>query len=655
MTVSRSGSYEIALFPFFMSSFILFSSFVFCVANARTFTVDYNNNRFLKDGEAFRYASGSIHYSRVPSALWRDRLMKMRAGGLNAIQTYVPWNFHETSPGVYNFRGDRNISNFLEIAQASGLLVILRAGPYICGEWEFGGFPSWLLKDKAVVYRSNNAAYLSYVDPWMSVLLKTIKPYLYQNGGPIIMVQVENEYGSYGCDHDYIDHLISEFRAVLGPDIVLFSTDGCSSQLVKCGSSPKLFSTIDFGVGSNPASCFKNLRTFQSKGPLVNSEFYTGWLDHWGDHMSRVDSKALAKSLDNLLSYGNSSVNMYMFEGGTNFGFWNGANAGGQYQPSITSYDYNAPLTEAGDTWEKFDLVKQVLFKHIPLPPAPLPPNTPKTAYGDVKMTEYCSLFDAPSLVSRIVDGNDPVVMEELDQSYGYVMYQLHRRLEPSSPYSLTLRGVHDRAYVFVDRELQSIVQRENTSAESFTVRVEVRPSSEGRIDILVENQGRICYVPPSQGGAAALANQLLNDQKGILNGVLLNDQKLEGWTSSSIPMNSSIPSGIFESLPSSGTLPSSAVLFRGVLSPIPKGTSANDTYLMMTGWTKGIVFINDINIGRYWPVKPPQKTLYVPSSALNSDGLPNTVVIFEQDSSPCRPPSYSHCFVSFIGKPIFT
>jgi beta-galactosidase len=647
MTVSRSGSYEIALFPFFMSSFILFSSFVFCVANARTFTVDYNNNRFLKDGEAFRYASGSIHYSRVPSALWRDRLMKMRAGGLNAIQTYVPWNFHETSPGVYNFRGDRNISNFLEIAQASGLLVILRAGPYICGEWEFGGFPSWLLKDKAVVYRSNNAAYLSYVDPWMSVLLKTIKPYLYQNGGPIIMVQVENEYGSYGCDHDYIDHLISEFRAVLGPDIVLFSTDGCSSQLVKCGSSPKLFSTIDFGVGSNPASCFKNLRTFQSKGPLVNSEFYTGWLDHWGDHMSRVDSKALAKSLDNLLSYGNSSVNMYMFEGGTNFGFWNGANAGGQYQPSITSYDYNAPLTEAGDTWEKFDLVKQVLFKHIPLPPAPLPRNTPKTAYGDVKMTEYCSLFDAPSLVSRIVDGNDPVVMEELDQSYGYVMYQLKKPLgqpaRTNTSYNLTLQGVHDRAYVFVDQVLQGVLQRVDTHHETMSMGITLQPSSKGNLQILVENQGRINY-----------GHLLETDSKGILNGVLLNGQKLEGWTCSSIPMNSSIPSGIFKSLPTSGTLPSSIVLFRGVLPPIPKGIPANDTFLMMPGWTKGIVFINDFNIGRYWPVKPPQKTLYVPSSVLMSDGSPNTIVVFEQDGSPCQPPDYHSCVVTFVDKPVF-
>ena len=622
------------------------------------FSIDFHNDCFLKDGRPFRYASGSFHYFRVPSVFWDVTLKKMRAGGLNAVQTYVAWNFHEIYSGVFDFEGDKDIEHFLELARDNNLLVILRPGPFIDAEWEFGGLPSWLLKEKDITLRSSDEKYLKFVEKWMDVLLTRLQPFLYQNGGPIIMIQVENEYGSYGCDHKYMQYLHQLFVRLVGPEVVLFTTNGCSQEELQCGSIQELYSTVDFGTGESADKCFKLMREFSPRGPLVNSEFYTGWEDFWGNSKSKVNSTLFAHSLDALLSMdSNVSVNMYMFEGGTNFAFMNGADVSreGLYKPEITSYDYDAPLTEAGDTWEKFELIKQVLSKHIPMPPAPLPPNTPKTAYGDVKMTEYCSLFDAPSLVSRIVDGNDPVVMEELDQSYGYVMYQLHRRLEPSSPYSLTLRGVHDRAYVFVDRELQSIVQRENTSAESFTVRVEVRPSSEGRIDILVENQGRICYVPPSQGGAAALANQLLNDQKGILNGVLLNDQKLEGWTSSSIPMNSSIPSGIFESLPSSGTLPSSAVLFRGVLSPIPKGMSANDTYLMMTGWTKGIVFINDINIGRYWPVKPPQKTLYVPSSALNSDGLPNTVVIFEQDSSPCRPPSYSHCFVSFIGKPIFT
>ena len=630
---------------------LLFSNIVaiICTAQAGTFTVDYDNNQFVKDGKPFRYASGSIHYSRVPSRLWKDRLMKMRAGGLNAVQTYVPWNFHETSPGVYNFEGDRNISAFLELAKASDLLVILRAGPYICGEWEFGGFPSWLLKDKNVVYRSNNPAYLSYVDPWMKVLLETVKPHLYQNNGPIIMVQVENEYGSYGCDHDYIDHLVTTFRAVLGSDVVLFSTDGCSSQLVKCGSSSKLFATIDFGIGSNPESCFNALKTFQSRGPLVNSEFYTGWLDHWGNKMNHVDSDAFAKSLDNLLGYENASVNMYMFEGGTNFGFMNGANAGrpGSYQPSITSYDYDAPLTEAGDTWKKFDLIKQVLSKHIPLPPVPLPPNAPKTAYGKVRMTEYCWLFDAPVFITRSMEATDPVVMEDLDQSYGYVLYQLQKPLsilpKSNTSLNLTLQGVHDRAYVFVDRELQGVLQRVDTTHETMSIAVTVGPSSKGVLQVLVENEGRINY-----GGLIS------TDSKGILNGVLLNGEKLEGWTSHSIPMNSSIPDTVFKSLPSSGTLPTSAVLFKGTIPPIPLGVSANDTYLLLSGWTKGIVFINNFNIGRYWQVKPPQKTLYVPSSLLKSDGTPNTVVVFEQDSSPCHPPDYSDCVVTFVDEPVF-
>ena len=626
-----------------------------CCAGKRSFTIDYKNDRFLKDGQPFRYISGGIHYFRVPSSLWEDRLKKIRAAGLNAIQTYVAWNFHETSPGVYNFSGDRNLTRFLQLAQDNDLLVVLRPGPYICAEWDFGGFPSWLLKNKAMRLRSSDKSYLGYVDVWMRFLLQVVRPFLYHNGGPVIMTQVENEYGSYGCDHNYIKHLYTLFKEALGEEAVLFSTDGCSAQLLECGSIPEIFSTVDFGIGSDPIYCFNQTRMIQSSGPPVNSEFYTGWLDHWGEPKAKVDPNAFASSLNKLLSYKNASVNMYMFEGGTNFGFMNGANANrpGKYQPQITSYDYDAPLTESGDPWEKYTLIRQVVSKYLPLPPGPVPPATPKTAYGSVKMTEYAWLFDSPSLVTRSEQAAAPLNMEDMDQSYGFVLYQLQQPLPRpadgssaarwrTTVYNLTLLGVHDRAYVFVDGESQGVLQRSDTTKENMSIMLTLQPSSKGHLQILVENQGRINF------------GHLFEDPKGILNGVLLNGTQLTGWVSNSVPLNSTFPTSIFQSLPRSGSLPTAAIFFKGSLPAFPKGATVNDTFLLLKGWTKGVAFVNGVNVGRYWPAEPPQKTLYVPSSALKAGPEANEVVIFEQDQSPCQPPDYESCYISFVDRPIF-
>ena len=294
-----------------------------------------------------------------------------------------------------------------------------------------------------------------------------------------------------------------------------------------------------------------------------------------------------------------------------------------------------------------------MVSKYLPLTPGPTPPATPKTAYGNVKMAEYAWLFDSPSLVTRSKEAAAPLTMEALDQSYGFVLYQLQRPLPrpanesstarwSTSVYNLTLLGVHDRAYVFVDGESQGVLQRSDTTKENMSIMLTIDSTSKGHLQILVENQGRINF------------GHLLEDHKGILNGVLLNDTQFTGWVSNSVPLNSTFPSSIFRSLPHSGSLPTAAIFFKGSLPAFPKGATVNDTFLLLKGWTKGATFVNGINLGRYWPAKPPQKTLYVPSTALRAGPEVNEVVIFEQDRSPCQPPNYESCYITFVDRPIF-
>ncbi|CAL8238005.1 unnamed protein product, partial [Merluccius merluccius] len=359
----------------------------------RSFSVDYENDCFRKDGEEFSYISGSIHYSRIPRVYWKDRLLKMYMAGLNTIQTYIPWNFHEPSPKQYIFNGDRDLEHFLQLAQDVGLLVILRPGPYICAEWDMGGLPAWLLKKTDIVLRSSDKDYIAAVDTWMSKLLPMMKPFLYQNGGPIISVQVENEYGSYfACDYNYLRHLSTLFRGHLGDEVVLFTTDGAGLLYLKCGAIQGLYATVDFGPGSNVSAAFAAQRHAEPRGPLVNSEFYAGWLDHWGSQHSTVSTAIVAKSLNEILAL-KANVNLYMFIGGSNFGYWSGANS--KYAPQTTSYDYDAPLTEAGDLTDKYFAIRDVIKRYRKIPEGPIPPSMPKYAYGAVKMKKVQTVSSA--------------------------------------------------------------------------------------------------------------------------------------------------------------------------------------------------------------------------------------------------------------------
>ena len=560
----------------------------------------------------------------------------MYDAGLNAIQTYVPWNFHETVPGVYDFAGDKDLKGFILTAQEVGLLVVLRPGPYIDAEWDMGGFPSWLLTEN-VTLRTSDPVYLKYVDRWMSVLLPIVSALLYENGGPIITVQVENEYGSYyACDKDYMLHLEDVFRQYLGDNVVLFTTDGAADSYLQCGTLESLYATVDFGITSDPKMLFDAQRTYEPHGPLVNSEFYTGWFDYWSDTHQTRNTTDVVDTLDKILSL-NASVNMYMFEGGTNFAFWNGADLRKViYLPVTTSYDYNAPLTEYGDPWEKYTAIRNVISSYKSVPPD-VPTPSQKRSYGNVYMTFYSSLFTSPDLVMNEITADDPVSMESLGQSFGYVLYSGKLPEDSTGSGELELQGLHDRALVFINKTLQGIAMLQNLSDPNLSVNVTLASTAgESMLDIVVENLGRICY------------GTLINDSKGILDGVSFKDKPLKKWISKSVPLNDTSKIA-FQSLNSTSQPPTSAVFFRGtfVFDDEPY-----DTFLNVSGWSKGQAFVNGINIGRYWPSAGPQKRLYVPAYLLRPTPSSNELILFETDAAPCHGPDFTECYASLVSTP---
>ncbi|XP_058247195.1 beta-galactosidase-1-like protein [Hemibagrus wyckioides] len=546
------------------------------VSAERSFTIDYSKDCFLKDGQYFRYVSGSVHYSRVPRFYWKDRLMKMYMGGLNAIQVYVPWNFHEPVQGMYSFEGDRDLEHFLHLANETGLLVILRPGPYICAEWEMGGLPAWLLHNPNIILRSADSEYMQAVGDWLAVLLTKMRPWLYQNGGNIISLQVENEYGSYfACDHNYMRSLRLLFRNFLGEDVVLFTTDGNRDKELACGSLQGLYSTIDFGTDTNISDAFLRQRRFEPKGPLVNSEFYTGWLDHWGDDHTTVDTQKVSKMLRDMMSMG-ANVNMYMFEGGTNFGYWNGADHDTRFRPVVTSYDYDAPLSEAGDPTDKLLAIRDVIKDFRDVPVGPMPPATPKMAYGFVMLQKIGN-------VSGLLD-----------------------MLSPQGP----LKSLKPLTFEEIKQVYQGVMERDIALVINVTGR-------EGdQLDLLVENMGRVNF------------GSKINDYKGILGNLILGNDVLSDWLIFPLDIDGVIANGWLQSGWRADGKEVGDVgpsFYSGTLKP--NGVS-RDTFIKLTGWTKGQVFINGVNVGRFWPERGPQHTLYVPASLISATLINNITVL---------------------------
>lgn len=596
----------------------------------RSFTIDYTNNCFRKDGTPFRYVSGSMHYFRVHPTDWADRLAKLRYAGLNAVQTYVEWSSHEPEPGQYDFSGILDLGKFLQEAQNQGLLVILRVGPYICSERDMGGLPYWLLRlHPNIRLRSSDPNFVRHLDAWLlRGLLPRIKPFLYENGGPIIMLQVENEYGNYySCDYSYTSHLRQVFRLGLGHAPVLFTTDNGSHQSLRCGKIPLVYATVDFGVADDPLAEFGAQRVFEPNGPLVNSEFYSGWLDHWGQPHQTRGAQEFSRALDRLLAM-TASVNIYMFHGGTNFGLTAGSNMDSGFQSCPTSYDYDAPVSEAGDMTAKFSAIRDVVGKYLPLPDGPPPTNSTKGNYGRVALSPMGHpLSLATEGLLPAVTAPYPLTFEQLGVNAGLVAYFTTINFTTADPSLLVLGALHDRGYVYVNGSLRGTVAR----GVGGTAKLPLRTRPGDILAVLVESMGRV-----SVGMA-------LNDVKGLTTNVTLNSRTLTDWTM--VPMPLTAPATLLRALRRLGRHrghktygkeleTGRAGFYEGVLTIPAIDGEPKDTFLRLDGWTKGIVWLNNFCLGRYWPVMGPQATLFVPRGVLQAGA--NHLLVLELEHVNC-------------------
>lgn len=556
------------------------------------------NGKFMIDGKTEQIISGAIHYFRVIPELWEDRLLKARQCGLNAIETYMCWNLHEPQEGKFNFDGLLDFEKFIRTADKLGLWVIIRPGPYICAEWENGGFPAWLMVKEGLRLRCMNKTYLNAFEPFLNIILPRLKKLQYPDG-PVIAMQVENEYGSFGNDREYIRH-IRQIYINNGIKIPLFTSDGPEDFLIHGGTIPELTMTLNFGA--NPERAFTNGRRHRPEGPDCCMEFWNGWFDHWGEEHHLRNAGDAAETLDNMLKKG-ANVNLYMFHGGTNFNFWNGANyADNKLQPTITSYDYDAALNECGDPTDKYFAFQKVIKKYNKSARYCTPEPSPKKAYGEIALTESARLLDNLNTLSKKYESVTPEPMEYWGQNFGFIHYRT-KLMGPVHGRKLVLEEVRDRAMIFIDGRYMTTYYR-NDETNEFEIDI---ASGEAQLDILVENMGRINYGPRTG-----------KDFKGILGGIRICLQYQYNWETRPLAMDN-IDRLVYGDFLHESDSPA---FHRGIL----KIEEAADTFLNFPG-IKGCVWVNGFNIGRYWD-QGPQKTLYIPGPLLKNGN--NEIIVFE-------------------------
>ncbi|GAA2510391.1 beta-galactosidase family protein [Streptomyces gobitricini] len=573
------------------------------------FTV--GEREFLMDGRPVRLLSGALHYFRVHEEQWEHRLAMLRAMGLNCVETYVPWNLHEPGPGRY--RDVAALGRFLDAVRAAGLWAIVRPGPYICAEWENGGLPHWLTGRVGRRVRTDDPEYLGHVSRWFRTLLPQVVARQIDRGGPVIMVQAENEYGSYGSDPGYLRY-VADLLVGCGVSVPLCTSDGPEDHMLTGGSIPGVLATVNFGSGARAA--FEVLRRHRARGPLMCMEFWCGWFTHWGDAHAARDAEDAAAALAEVLECG-ASLNVYMAHGGTNFGGWAGANRSGALhdgplEATVTSYDYDAPVDEAGLPTAKFWAFREVLAAYAadPLPPVPAPP--PRLARG--VGAAACGWVPLDGVLEALGDeeryGPVPPSFEELGVDRGLVRYRLEVP-GPRLPRPLSVVGLRDLAVVYVDGVRAGVLEGEDA--------VLAEPvAGPAVVELWVESLGRVNYGPR------------LGESKGVTGGVLHERQYVHGVRARGLRVDAFTAGGV-------GKVPFGPVPREGVpgLYRVVVGVAgAGDAVLELPGWTRGFVWVNGFCLGRFWGVGP-QQSLFVPGPVLR-EGT-NEVWVLELEGAGVR------------------
>lgn len=584
---------------------------------------------FYADGRKIQIYSGAMHYFRIPMEYWEDRLLKLKAAGFNTVETYVAWNIHQPEEnGGFCFEGQCDIVKFIKTAEKIGLYVIVRPGPYICAEWEFGGFPAWLLKYDDMKLRCYSEPYISFVKNYFDVLLPRLAPLQATNGGPILMMQIENEYGSYASDKKYLRFLRDLMREN-GIDVPLFTSDGESKYHLSGGGLPDVFQVVNFG--SLPQDGFRELKEYQPDKPLMCGELWCGWFDHFYEkhhHSNAQWAKSRFTKILNQMFDMHTGFNFYMFHGGTNFGYMAGANYANVYQPTTASYDYDAPLNEYGDYTPKYHIIRKVLCEHQGITLPALPPRPKTQNIGSVPLTESVSLRSAFEKIAEHHTDHIPHYMEHYGQNYGMILY--HTEIDRNcGATSVGADGVHDIAYVYVNgkqigkyNRAKPLTRKQKKNGveqtESFNFPI---PAFHGKmqVDILVEGMGRINFA------------KRIHDRKG-LSAVRIGEQYVYDFDIYTLPIHQ------INKLTFDGT-EAYPCYFKGTF----RTHSNADCFVKLDGFTKGYVFVNGKNLGRYWNVGP-QKTLYLPGVWLKAE---NEIVVMELEHTKNKK-------VDIIDRPIF-
>lgn len=560
-------------------------------------------DRFYLNNEPFQIVSGAFHYFRTVPEYWRDRLEKIRNMGCNTVETYIPWNFHEPDRGKFIWDGMRDICGFIELAKELELYVIVRPSPYICAEWEMGGLPAWLLKDRNMRLRCSYEPYLKAVKDYYKILIPKLVPYQIDRGGNIILVQIENEYGYYGNDTSYLEFLRDTMRE-LGITVPFVTSDGpWSENGFRSGMVEGALPTGNFG--SDIAGQFNTMKRYIGRDrPLMCMEFWNGWFDAWGDKEHHTtEPEAVAKELDDLMRLGNLSF--YMLEGGTNFGFMNGRN-GGSRTADVTSYDYDAPLTEDGRITKKYELCKEVISRYKRIHEVPLSAGIKRKAYGKITCSGKTDLFSVLEDISKPVHSVCPLTMEEIDQNYGYILYRIPIRAKEKLS-DIMLEGAADRVLGYVNQNHVFTAFAENINDTFHLDPME----NAAFVDLLCENIGRENF-----------GTGIEKQRKGISDGVRINGHRYFGFDIYPIPLDEEQIGKIDFN---SGYAENSPAFYRFDF----EADEPADTFLELEGFGKGCAFINGFNLGRFWEIGP-QRRLYLPGPLLKKGR--NTIIVFETE-----------------------